>query len=418
MTGFALHRLLTDLPEIPISVLGQLQSLCTDSADRTKGKAGMKILKEIAVERPPLREEALRILLELCTHSGELINSLPRVSVRSSRPSLVTEANLLGCVDSSPSDANTRNPAIATVRQWIPEPKAMSETIKTFALRLLHRLAKLGKAPKEETVVGKEGKQGDEKKLDSVLSPESEAEAKEAKMDEDPVDAVAEEDREADAELVESRYLPEKLELPVEQETVRQHVELAFALTKKVPELLDAYVLPPLSPFCDFCSCSGSYVSFARVLCPSSIFTTYPILSPPIQAHFRPILSPLIKSLGPNNGKLLTLLRTFPPGADSLVLHVLHVLGEPKEEGGPRVKMSVPLVALVKGLVAERDLDPRFIVPIVPEMDKVRLFLLIISDDKNPAHHRSDELTRFLPYPFRPFLNPNFQLLRLPSLLT
>lgn len=47
-----------------------------------------------------------------------------------------------------------------------------------------------------------------------------------------------EEVEEAD-QIAQSQYLPLTLEMPIEQEVVRQHVELMFALTKKIPEFLD-----------------------------------------------------------------------------------------------------------------------------------------------------------------------------------
>ena len=85
-----------------------------------------------------------------------------------------------------------------------------------------------------------------------------------------------------------------------------------------------------------------------------------------VQEAIQDLITQLIKSLGPNNGKLLTLMRTFPSGAESLALRVLSIF---TENGRP----SAPLVALVKGLLAEREnLDPRFLVSIIAEMDKVR----------------------------------------------
>lgn len=58
-------------------------------------------------------------------------------------------------------------------------------------------------------------------------------------------------------------------------------------------------------------------------------------------------------------------MRTCPPGSESLALRVLTIF---TEHGRP----SAQLVALVKGLISERDLDARFLIPIIAEMDKVR----------------------------------------------
>lgn len=48
-------------------------------------------------------------------------------------------------------------------------------------------------------------------------------------------------------DLLQTPYLPERLELPAQKSQVVQHVELLFALSSKVPDFLDEYVLraPP-----------------------------------------------------------------------------------------------------------------------------------------------------------------------------
>lgn len=84
-----------------------------------------------------------------------------------------------------------------------------------------------------------------------------------------------------------------------------------------------------------------------------------------VQEAVQSLITALIRSLGPNHGKLLTLMRTCPPGAESLALRVLTIFTE-------HGRASAQLVALVKGLVSERDLDARFLIPIIAEMDKVR----------------------------------------------
>ena len=88
-----------------------------------------------------------------------------------------------------------------------------------------------------------------------------------------------------------------------------------------------------------------------------------------MQKTIQELITPLIRALGPNHGKLLTLLRTFPSGADTLALRVLTIFTEER-------RPSAQLVALVKGLISERDLDPRFLIPIIAEMDKVRFLPL------------------------------------------
>jgi symplekin len=82
-----------------------------------------------------------------------------------------------------------------------------------------------------------------------------------------------------------------------------------------------------------------------------------------VQEAIQDLITALIKSLGSSNGKLLTLMRTCPPGSESLALRVLTIF---TEHGRP----SAQLVALVKGLISDRDLDARFLIPIIAEMDK------------------------------------------------
>ena len=87
-----------------------------------------------------------------------------------------------------------------------------------------------------------------------------------------------------------------------------------------------------------------------------------------VQSAIQDLITALIRSLGPSHPRLLTLMRNFPAGAESLTLRILTIF---TENGRP----SAPLVSLVKGLMAERDLDARFLIPIIAEMDKVHMFV-------------------------------------------
>jgi symplekin len=91
-----------------------------------------------------------------------------------------------------------------------------------------------------------------------------------------------------------------------------------------------------------------------------------------VQEAIQQLITALIRSLGSSHGKLLTLMRTCPHGAESLALRVLTIF---TEHGRP----SAQLVALVKALINERDLDARFLIPIIAEMDKV--YKIVSYDD-------------------------------------
>ncbi|KAH9965034.1 Symplekin tight junction protein C terminal-domain-containing protein [Lactifluus volemus] len=134
-------------------------------------------------------------------------------------------------------------------------------------------------------------------------------------------------------DLLQTPYLQERLELPAQKSQVVQHVELLFALSSKAPDFLD------------------------------EIFAAYGEMDISVQEAIHDLITALIRSLGPGNGKLLTLMRTFPPGAETLALRILNIF---TEHGRPNAQ----LVVLVRGLIAERDLDARFLIPIIAEMDK------------------------------------------------
>jgi len=93
------------------------------------------------------------------------------------------------------------------------------------------------------------------------------------------------------------------------------------------------------------------------------IFAAYGEMDVSVQGAIQDLITALVRSLGPGHGKLLTLMRTFPPGAETLALRILNIF---TEQGRPNAQ----LVALVRGLIAERDLDARFLIPIIAEMDK------------------------------------------------
>jgi symplekin len=113
------------------------------------------------------------------------------------------------------------------------------------------------------------------------------------------------------------------------------------------------------------------------------VFEAYGVMHASVQDTLQELITPLVKSLGPSHAKLLMCLRRFPPGADGLVLRVLRIF---TDNGRP----SAPLVALVKALVADRDLDVRFLVPIIGELDKAEIIRhlprVVNTLDGTPAH--------------------------------
>ncbi|KAF8518981.1 Symplekin tight junction protein C terminal-domain-containing protein [Hysterangium stoloniferum] len=258
-------QFLLDLPYLPDSILAILREFCTDP-ERTQ--IGFLTLREFVALRPPLRAQAVEILLELTTHPSKAI----------------------------------RTPAINTVKRWVPDMQPMDGLVRTFSLRLLRRLQK--------------------RTLSDIKPGQAET------SDEDVEDGQLPQE-----EILQTMYLPEEITLPADKAQVLQHVELTFALSVRVPDLLD------------------------------EIFAAYGQMDTSVQEAIQDLITALIRSLGPTHGKLLTLLRTFPPGAETLALRVLTIF----TDGG---RPSSTIVALVKSLITERDLDARFLIPIIAEMDK------------------------------------------------
>jgi symplekin len=95
----------------------------------------------------------------------------------------------------------------------------MDGMIREFALQMLRKLqsqadVKVAK-PNGRDAAADNGSGEDENMEDGQLPPE---------------------------DLVQTPYLPERIELPAQQSHVLQHVELLFALCVKVPEFLDESV--------------------------------------------------------------------------------------------------------------------------------------------------------------------------------
>ncbi|KAI0766933.1 Symplekin tight junction protein C terminal-domain-containing protein [Trametes elegans] len=296
-------RFLLDLPQVPQDILTLLRESCVEPDRRQMGFAA---LREFVSQRPSLRAEAMNMLLELTTHPDKI----------------------------------TRGAAINTVKRWIPDGQPMADMIRDFALQLLRRLQSRPKAPEQEQTQTKmngtdaeQPKETDQKEA-KPQSPKANGDADgDAAVEGSDQDENMEDGQLPPEEIIQTPYLPEQLDIPAIDSQILQHVELLFALSTKVPEFLD------------------------------EIFAAYGGMDVSVQETIQKLITPLIRALGHSHGKLLTLLRTFPPGAESLALRVLTIF---TEHGRP----SAQLVALVKSLVNERDLDARFLIPIIAEMDK------------------------------------------------
>ncbi|KZV93110.1 hypothetical protein EXIGLDRAFT_674317 [Exidia glandulosa HHB12029] len=271
---------------------------------RSRLDAKDRTFARFLLDLPELSDELLHFMRDLCLDQDKMQVGFTTLRELVALRMPVRKAALAILLDmTTHPERITRNAAIITVKRWVPDTQPMDRLVQRFALQMLRRLCVIPAPPKPE--------------------PTTE--------DSDEDGQLPQEEEQADDSI--PAYVPVKLEGPADRAVVLQHVELVFALCIKVPDLLD------------------------------EIFAAYGRMEASVQEAMQDLITQLVKSLGPNHGKLLTLLRTFPPGADSLALRVLNIFTE-------NAKPTAPLVAVVKGLVAERDLDARFLIPIMAEMDK------------------------------------------------
>ncbi|KAF5383732.1 hypothetical protein D9615_003524 [Tricholomella constricta] len=293
-------RFLLDLPSVPSDVLDLLRDLCLDTTSSDRMQVGFATLRGLVINRPSMRTDALTVLLELTTHP----------------------------------EKRTRGAAINTVKLWVPNTQPMGSMVREFALQMLRKLqlqpVRGQPKPEEDATMKVDGEERDA----TIIQPEDKAGFSQNSHDDGSGGDENMEDGQLPPEdLVHTPYLPEHIELPAKKAQVLQHVELLFALSVKVPEFLD------------------------------EIFAAYGQMDATVQDAIQELITALIRSLGSSHGKLLTLMRTCPSGAESLALRVLTIFTE-------HGRASTQLVALVKALINERDLDARFLIPIIAEMDK------------------------------------------------
>ena len=119
----------------------------------------------------------------------------------------------------------------------------MDGYIREFALQMLRKLQLHPTASREHKdadgdikMNGHRGSNGSSTEAsasgDGELVDENQENEKEGERDEEDGQLPQE-------DLVQTPYLPERIELPAQKQQVLQHVELLFALCVKVPEFLD-----------------------------------------------------------------------------------------------------------------------------------------------------------------------------------
>ncbi|KAI8590955.1 Symplekin tight junction protein C terminal-domain-containing protein [Geranomyces variabilis] len=226
----------------------------------------------------------------------------------------------------------TRATAIVMCKRFLGENRDVGSRIEQFALECINKLR--GPPPPPPSLPAEE-KEIPSDAIPDVAFPEasvpgapngSESTAADVTMDVNGAD-----ERENDSKPSAPTANEEWQELDV-----IRHLELYFALCSKSNDLL------------------------------IEIFQLYKDLAPGVQSAVRTSIQPLIKALAAQPARLMPLIRAFPDGSDPLILQALIMMTE-------RELPSAQLVALVRNVFTEKDLDARFLIPIISGLDRAEV---------------------------------------------
>ena len=215
-----------------------------------------------------------------------------------------------------------------------------------FAKHLLERLETRSNPPPTEAVNGEADGTPSEQ-------PKEQQEVEESPVTTNGVEHASDSAR-ARSATVQAGKIMSGLPAAKTETEVAQHIELLFGLVSKAPDLLDRYVGNAISP------------AHMPNLASCSLFNAYPHMSPEVQAAIQTLSAPLIKALGASHAKIQSILRTYPPASEDLVLRMIMVLTQ-------NGKLPPVLSNLVKEIALERDINPRFMVPIIADLDKAEI---------------------------------------------
>ncbi|KAG0189235.1 hypothetical protein DFQ28_003699 [Apophysomyces sp. BC1034] len=95
----------------------------------------------------------------------------------------------------------------------------------------------------------------------------------------------------------------------------------------------------------------------------NELFAVYINASEHVQRLVRQHIYDLVKSVGMHSTKLIDSIRNFPPGGETLVIRILVILCD-------TVRPTPELVAAVRGIYQERNLDAKFLIPIISGLTK------------------------------------------------
>ncbi|TPX63008.1 hypothetical protein PhCBS80983_g00061 [Powellomyces hirtus] len=261
-------------------------------------------------------ENEERMQLGLFTLQG-LINYRPAVREQSLRMLLDYSINPIKL---------TRATAIVMCKRFFGENRVIGPQIESFALDCINRLS--GPAPVSTTTDEKQDSPDHAAPNGGNATAENSPGALPEFKSTDSMDVESTADKMENGSTQGDVVPGEWTELDV----VR-HLELYFALCSKKHDLL------------------------------LRIFELYKVLSPSVQHAVRSSIQPLIKALAAQPLRLLPLIRAFPDGSDPLILRVLITMTE-------KELPSAQLVGLVRNAFVQKNLDARFLIPVLSGLDR------------------------------------------------
>ncbi|KAF9942183.1 hypothetical protein BGZ67_002820 [Mortierella alpina] len=305
-----LTRFLLEVPELPDGAVDVIQKYCDDP---TRAQVGITCLRDVVNLRPPSRLRALQILLDYTAHPEKLQRSM----------------------------------AIVTAKKWYLEHPTVGLKVEEYALMQLETL-KTYPVPKRDAASSQAGPSAvpaldtsaAESGMEGVTSTKAESTTEreiKAEVKDEPMDNVHVKEASVDPTSPSASAATIEQAIIHADEDIGRLLELYFSLCAKNHSLLEV------------------------------LFASYSSLDPFVQRVIRQRILPLVKSIKSDSVKLLALIRSFPVGAEMLVLRIIHI----QTDG---VRPSPGLVSAVQEAVVLHDLNARFLVPIISGLTKREVF--------------------------------------------
>ncbi|KAI7872696.1 Symplekin tight junction protein C terminal-domain-containing protein [Spinellus fusiger] len=340
-----LSRLLMDAPAISPQVIEFIRKTMEEPS---RFVSCASTLRDLVAYRPPVREQCLKVLLDFCVNS----------------------------------DVKTRSTSIVVVKKWVPDHPIISLKVEAFATDTLRLLTM-------EPPADEEGEMSDSREMVAeavdTMDLDQQVEKDYIKCEEVLLEQVEEkpEDKEKALEVLEvleEEVLDEIMtdmsaQVEVNNDTT-PNINTQATLEAQVQEcgsmdqdtdMKEAVAKKERNEWSELDVVRHAELFFA--LCVKKhellkdLFNIYINVHDRVQRLIRQHVYNLIKSIGMHSPKLIETIRHFPPGGETLVIRILVVLCD-------TVRPTSELVNAVMDIYHERQLDAKFLIPIISGLRK------------------------------------------------